>query len=65
VTDDPLRLDPETMATVIAPHEARIYELDRETFLEALGASHAATGALDSLIDRRLGEIAEAGRIAP
>jgi MFS family permease len=53
-------------ATVVAHNEARIYELDQETFLEAVGASHAATGALDSLIDRRLGEAAEAsGRIAP
>jgi hypothetical protein len=53
-------------ATVIARNEARIYELEPETFLEAVGASHLASGALDSLIDRRLGEVAEAsGRIAP
>ena len=42
----------------MARSDASVYELDRETFLEAVGASHAAAGALDSLIDRRLGEVA-------
>lgn len=60
-----LRGGPRT-ADVSALDEARVYELEREAFLEAVGGSHRAAGALDSLIDRRLDEIAQAsGRIAP
>jgi CRP-like cAMP-binding protein len=51
---------------VVARRDARLYELDSETFLEAVGANRAAAGALDSLIDRRLDEIAQvSGRIGP
>jgi MFS family permease len=53
-------------ATVVARRDARLYELDSETFLEAVGANRAAAGALDNLIDQRLGKIAQtSGRIAP
>jgi MFS family permease len=52
-------------ATVVARSDASLYELDSETFLEAVGANRAASGALDGLIDRRLDELARAGgRIA-
>jgi MFS family permease len=60
-----LRGGPRT-ADVAALDEARVYELEREAFLEAVGGSHRAAGALDTLIDQRLNEIAQAsGRIAP
>ena len=60
-----LRGGPRT-ADVAALDDARVYELEREAFLEAVGGSHRAAGALDTLIDRRLDEIAQAsGRIAP
>jgi hypothetical protein len=60
-----LRGGPRT-ADVTAVDEARVYALEREAFLEAVGGSHRAAGALDTLIDRRLDEIAQAsGRIAP
>jgi MFS family permease len=60
-----LRGGPRT-ADVTAVDEARVYALEREAFLEAVGGSHRAAGAFDTLIDRRLDEIAQAsGRIAP
>jgi CRP-like cAMP-binding protein len=60
-----LRGGPRT-ADVAALEDARVYALEREAFLEAVGGSHRAAGALDTLIDRRLDEIAQAsGRIAP
>jgi CRP-like cAMP-binding protein len=60
-----LRGGPRT-ADVAALDDARVYALEREAFLEAVGGSHRAAGALDTLIDRRLDEIAQAsGRIAP
>jgi CRP-like cAMP-binding protein len=53
-------------ATVVARSDTSLYELDSATFLEAVGSSHAASGALESLIDRRLDEAVQAGgRIAP
>ena len=60
-----LRGGPRT-AEVVALGGARLYELEREAFLEALGGSRHAAGALDTLIDRRLDEMAQvSGRIAP
>jgi MFS family permease len=53
-------------ATVVPRGEARLYELDREAFLEAVGAHRPTAGALDSLIERRLGDVAQVGgRIVP
>jgi MFS family permease len=53
-------------ATVVARNDARLYELERDAFLESVGASHAVKGAMDSLIEQRLGEIAEvSARIPP
>jgi CRP-like cAMP-binding protein len=53
-------------ADVVAITESRLYSLDREAFLEAMGGNRHAAGALDTLIDRRLNEITQAsGRIAP
>jgi ATP-binding cassette subfamily B protein len=60
-----LRGGPRT-ADVVARGEARVYALEREAFLDAVGANRHAAGALDTLIDQRLGEIAQtSGRIAP
>ena len=60
-----LRGGPRT-ADVVARSEARVYALEREAFLETVGGSRHAAGALDTLIDERLSEIAQAsGRIAP
>jgi MFS family permease len=53
-------------ATVVPREEARLYELDGEAFLEAVGAHRPTAGALDSLIERRLGDVAQVGgRIVP
>lgn len=52
-------------ATVTARTDARLYELDSEAFFEILGGSRAAAGALDHLVDSRLGEIADAGGRMP
>jgi hypothetical protein len=53
-------------ATVVPRGEARLYELDGEAFLEAVGAHRPTAGALDSLIERRLGDVAQVGgRIVP
>ena len=60
-----LRGGPRT-AEVVALEAARLYELEREAFLEALGGSRHAAGALDTLIDGRLDKLAQvSGRIAP
>lgn len=53
-------------ATVVPRGDARLYGLDTEAFLEAVGAHRTTAGALESLIDRRLDGIAQiGGRIAP
>jgi hypothetical protein len=53
-------------ATVAARNDARLYELDSEAFFETVGGHRATAGALDHLVDQRLGEIADAGgRIPP
>lgn len=53
-------------ATVTARTESRLYELDSEAFFEVVGGNRAAADALDELVDRRLGELAEIdGRIPP
>ena len=49
------------VATVTAQTDAKLYELDREVFLESVAGSRAAAGAMDQLIDRRLAEIEELG----
>ncbi|MEP6909589.1 MAG: MFS transporter [Actinomycetota bacterium] len=52
-------------ASVTALADARLYALDSDAFFEIVGGSRAATGAMDSLIDQRLGEVAEVGGRIP
>lgn len=44
-------------ATVVSKTDSLLFELDRETFLETLGGAHA----IQSLVEQRLGEVAQAG----
>jgi len=60
-----LRGGPRT-ATVVPRGEAKLYELESDAFLEAVGAHRPTASALDSLIEGRLGEVVQTGgRIAP
>ncbi len=52
-------------ATVVARNDARLYELDTEAFFETVGGSHAASGALDQLVDQRLDETDKVGGRIP